>query len=117
MRKEDNHTNGRRLAVRLEWHRWAPGQVRHEGSAGKVGAMDPLEALVRGLPGDAKRIRQRYWRDEKFRTVCEDYRDCLDAMSRFKSSDPPDLVKAEEYRELAAELLDEAIAVLRKKPP
>jgi hypothetical protein len=72
--------------------------------------MDPIEALVRGLPGEADRIRRRYWRDEKFRTVCEDYRDCLDAMSRFQSSDP---AKAEEYRQLAAELLAEAAAMLR----
>ena len=47
--------------------------------------------------------------------MCEDYRDCLDARSRFQSSDPPDLVKAEEYRELAAELLAEAAAMLRKE--
>ena len=47
---------------------------------------------------------------EKFRTVCEDYRDCLDAMARFQSSDP---AKAEEYRQLAAELLAEAAAMLR----
>ena len=73
--------------------------------------MDAIEALVRGLPGEADRIRRRYWRDPKFRTVCEDYRDCLDAMSRFQSSDPPP--KAEEYRELAAELLAEAAAMLK----
>jgi hypothetical protein len=72
--------------------------------------MDPIEALVRGLPGEIDRIRRRYWRDPEFRTVCEDYRDCLDAMERFQSSDP---AKAEEYRQLAAELLAEAAAMLR----
>ena len=72
--------------------------------------MDAIEALVRGLPGEADRIRRCYWRDPKFRTVCEDYRDCLDAMSRFQSSDP---AKAEEYRQLAAELLAEAAAMLK----
>ena len=34
-------------------------------------------------------------------------------MARFQSSDPPDLVKAEEYRQLAAELLAEAAAMLK----
>jgi hypothetical protein len=75
--------------------------------------MDAIEALVRGLPGEADRIRRRYWRDENFRTVCEDYRDCLDAMSRFQSADPPDPVRAEEYRQLAAEVLAEAAAMLK----
>ena len=75
--------------------------------------MDAIEALVRGLPGEADRIRRRYWRDPEFRTVCEDYRDSLEATSRFESSDPPDLVRAEEYRELAAELLAEAAAMLK----
>jgi len=72
-----------------------------------------MEALVHGLPGEAERIRRRYWRDPEFRTVCEDYRDSLDAMSRFQSSDPPDLVIAEEYRELAGRLLEEAAAMLK----
>ena len=79
----------------------------------RADAVDPIDALVRSLPGDSARIRRLFWRDENFRTVCEDYRDCLDAISRFQSADPPDLVKAEEYRELAALLLAEATAMLR----
>ena len=76
--------------------------------------MDAMEALVRGLPGEAARIRRLFWRDESFRTVCEDYRDCLDAMARFQSSDPPDPARAEEYRQLAAELMAEAAAMLKE---
>ena len=75
--------------------------------------MDAIETLVRGLPGDADRIRRRYWRDSRFRMVCEDYRDCLEAAARFASSDPPSPERVEEYRELAAELLAEAAAMLR----
>ena len=77
--------------------------------------MDAIEALVRSLPGESAQIRRLFWRDPDFRTICEDYRDCLDAMARFQSSDPPDLVKAEEYRQLAEELLAEAAAMLRKE--
>ena len=79
----------------------------------RADAVDAIEALVRSLPGDSARIRRLFWRDPDFRTICEDYRDCLDARSRFQSSDPPDLVRAEEYRELAAELLAEAAAMLK----
>ena len=75
--------------------------------------MDPMEALVRSLPGEAERIRRRYWRDPEFRTVCEDYRDSREAAARFGSSDPPNLERAEEYRQLAAELLAEAAAMLK----
>ena len=77
--------------------------------------MDAIDALVRSLPGESAQIRRLFWRDPDFRSICEDYRDCLDARSRFESADPPDLVKAEEYRELAEELLAEAAAILRKE--
>ena len=75
--------------------------------------MDAIETLVRGLPGEADRIRRLFWRNPNFRTICEDYRDCLDASREFESADPPDPVRAEEYRELAAELLAEAAAMLK----
>ena len=75
--------------------------------------MDAIEALVRSLPGDADRIRRRYWRDPEFRTVCEEYRDVLEAASRFKLSNPPLPARAEEYRQLAAELLTEVAAMLK----
>ena len=75
--------------------------------------MDAIDALVRDLPGEADRIRWRYWRDPEFRALCEDYRDCLEAAARFGSSDPPSPARAEEYRQLAAELLAEAAALLK----
>ena len=81
----------------------------------RADAVDAIEALVRSLPGESAKIRRLFWRDPDFRDICEDYRDCLDARSRFQSADPPDLVKAEEYRELAEELLAEAAAILRKE--
>ena len=75
--------------------------------------MDAIEVLLRSLPRESERIRRLFWRSPDFRSICEDYRDCLDAMSRFQSADPPDLVKAGEYRELAAGLLVEAAAMLK----
>ena len=75
--------------------------------------MDAIEALVRGLPGEVHRIRRLFWRNSDFRTICEDYRDCLEAAARFGSADPPNPERVEEYRQLAAELLAEAAAMLK----
>ena len=75
--------------------------------------MDAIEALIRSLPGDADRIRRLYWRDPEFRTVCEDYRDALAAKVRVEPPYPADPARAEEYRQLAAELLAEAVAMLK----
>jgi hypothetical protein len=80
-------------------------------------ALDAIEALVRRLPASADLIRRRFWRDAEFRTVCEDYRDSLEAMARFQSPDQSDPARAEEYRQLAAELLAEAGAMLKGGPP
>ena len=76
--------------------------------------MDAIEALVRSLPGEAARIRRKFWRDPEFREVCEDYRDAVEAQRRLEPPHPADPVRAEEYRELAAELLEEAAVMLRR---
>ena len=57
--------------------------------------MDAVEALVLGLPGEADRIRRLFWCDPEFRSVCEDYRDAVEALGRFAASDP---ARADEYR-------------------
>jgi hypothetical protein len=76
--------------------------------------VDAIETLVRNLPGEADQVRRLFWRDPEFRTVCEDYRDALEAMRRLEPPHPPDPARAEEYRELAAELLAEAAEMLRR---
>ena len=76
--------------------------------------MDAIELLARRLPAEAGRIRRLFSRDPEFRTVCEDYRDCVAARERAEPADP---VRAEEYRQLAAELLVEAIAMLKAGRP
>jgi hypothetical protein len=78
--------------------------------------VDAIEVLVRSLPGEAERIRRLYYCDLEFRTVCEDYRDSLEAASRFGAQGLPFAARAEEYRQLAAELLIEAAAMLKEGP-
>ena len=75
--------------------------------------MDAIEALVRGLPGEADRIRRLFWRDREVP-------DRLRGLSRLPGRDvaipvigPAQSGRAEEYRQLAAELLAEAAAMLK----
>ena len=75
--------------------------------------MDAIETVCGSLPASAERIRRRFWRDPEFRTVCEDYRDALQMLAKLDSSRSADAARAEEYRQLAAELLAEAAAMLK----
>ena len=79
--------------------------------------MDAMEALVRKLPANAEAVRRRFWRDAEFRSVCEDYRDACEAMTRLEAEPGADEALIEEYRQLAAELLAEAGAMLKGEPP
>ena len=79
--------------------------------------MDAIEALVSSMPASADRIRQRFWRDPEFRTVCEDYRDALQTLATLDPSQHGDAGRAEEYRQLVAELLAEAGAMLTEEAP
>lgn len=76
--------------------------------------MDAIELLARRLPAEADGIRRLFRRDREFRELCEDYRDCVAALERAEISRP---ARAEEYRELAAELLAEAMEMLRAGRP
>ena len=76
--------------------------------------MDAIEAVCNGLPAAAGQIRRRFWRDPEFRTVCEDYRDALIALASFETGPTASAVRADEYRELAAELLAEAAEMLKR---
>lgn len=72
--------------------------------------MDAIETLIRRLPGKAERIRRQFWQDAEFRAVCQDYQDAMAAVARLEISDPQ---RAEEYRQLAAELFAEAKQMLK----
>ena len=54
-------------------------------------------------------VRTLFRRDRRFRAACEDYRDAMAARDRFAARDP---AKADEHRQLAAEFLSEANAML-----
>jgi hypothetical protein len=79
--------------------------------------VDAMEAVVRKLPANAEAVRRRFWRDAEFRSVCEDYRDACEALTRLEAGPGADAGRIEEYRELAAELLAEAGAMLKGDPP
>jgi hypothetical protein len=75
--------------------------------------LDAIEAVCGSLHASADQIRRRFWRDPEFRTVCEDYRDALQTLAKLDPSQSADAERAEEYRQLAAELLAEAAAMLK----
>ena len=91
--------------------------ARRRPTARRCDALDAMEALVRSLPASAELIRRRFWRDAEFRTVCEDYRDASEALARLEADPGADAGRIEEYRQLAAELLAEAGAMLKGGPP
>lgn len=75
--------------------------------------MDPIEAVCDALADHADAARRRFWRDAEFRSVCEDYRDATLVISALRAGPSADPVRAEEYRQLAAELLAEVAEMLR----
>jgi hypothetical protein len=77
-------------------------------------AVEAIDALLRSLPGEEEVIRRLFWRDPRFRAVCEDYRDVCDVLARLERAQPADPDRVAEYRELAAELLAEAKLVLHE---
>ena len=98
-----------------------PSLVRPAAKAGHTARIlyernvDALEAFISRLPKRSELIRLKFWRDPVFRTVCEDYRDMLEAMAKLEQAQPPDLRIAAEYRQLADELLAEAVGMLARE--
>ena len=75
--------------------------------------MDPIEAVCEVLADHAEAARRRFWRDPEFRSVCEDYRDATLVISALRTGPSADPARAEEYRQVAAELLAEVAEMLR----
>ena len=68
-------------------------------------------AACRATPTE---IRRLFWRDPEFRTICEDYRDCLDGEGRASSRRTRRIwSRPKSIEQLAAELLAEAAAMLK----
>jgi hypothetical protein len=74
--------------------------------------VDPVELLSGAMPERAGPIRRRYWRDTEFRGVCDDYRDARQALVKLEAELPASAADVAHYRELVAELLAEAMALL-----
>jgi hypothetical protein len=69
---------------------------------------DPLSLVQAEFPGHDRLIERAYRDNERFRTLCRDYRACVAALHRFKQlaaeEAPP---RWQEYAELQVELGDE----------
>lgn len=50
---------------------------------------DLPDFVVNRLPDRAREIYREYARNDSFRTLCEDFRTCAEALARWKSSDTP----------------------------
>jgi hypothetical protein len=74
--------------------------------------VDAIEALVRRFPDHARSIRRLQAEDATFRAILEDYVEALYALGHWQATDQSAQKKAEEYRRLAKELEDEALAAL-----
>jgi hypothetical protein len=72
--------------------------------------MDEIDALARRLPEHVWTMRQLHRRDEEFRSVCEDYGEALRALEHWQRVGGPSHARVQEYRELARELEDQALA-------
>lgn len=70
--------------------------------------MDSLELISRMLPEHHAMVRSRFWRDVRFRLVCEDCRDAWQALVRLEEQGPAAGSDVDHYRELLADLLAEA---------
>jgi hypothetical protein len=74
--------------------------------------VDVIDALVRRFPGHAGSIRRLRAEDATFRAILEDYAEALSALGHWQATDQSAQRRAEEYRRLAKELEDEALAAL-----
>lgn len=84
--------------------------------AGDVSALDALELLTSTVPEQAAVLRERFWRDARFRLVCEDYREASEALDRLeKAHGPNDAPAVAHYRELLTDLLAEIVQMLGGK--
>lgn len=82
---------------------------------------EALACAVRQLPDLRGAIEAEYVRSPDFRGLCEDYRLCVDAATRWEASDAPTAaVRRQEYaqwlRELEAEIAEwlDAVSAGRK---
>ncbi|MGH6916395.1 MAG: hypothetical protein ACREJ0_01680 [Geminicoccaceae bacterium] len=70
------------------------------------------------FPEHATSIQDRFHADARFREMCGDYAETLQALQRWQASrGPHKAVRVEEYRELARALELEIVTALRSPAP
>lgn len=66
---------------------------------------DHLDFVLSRVPDRTREIRGEYERSESFRSLCEDFCTCAEALDRWKSSDAPTAPeRVEEYTQSLREL-------------
>jgi hypothetical protein len=74
---------------------------------------DEVEALAGRFPQHAATIRRLQARDPSFRSICDDYGKVLRALKHWQTCAGASDRRVEEYRQMAAELEAEALAILQ----
>ena len=72
--------------------------------AGDVPMDDPLACVLTHLPASASAITAEFERSESFRSLCEDFQVCVEAVSRWQHKEGP--AAAERWREYAESLAE-----------
>jgi hypothetical protein len=74
--------------------------------------------VMERFPEHATSIRDRFHADQRFREMCSDYAETLQALQRWQASrGPHKAARVEEYRELARALEIEIVTALRSPAP
>ena len=83
-----------------------------------MNAQDLLEFVVDRVPGRAREIQRECGRSESFRTLCEDFYTCAEALARWETSDEPlASERAVEYQQSLGELEQEIEEWLQRSDP
>jgi hypothetical protein len=70
--------------------------------------VDALALVKARFPGREELIVTAYWRDETFRSLCEDYRDCFVALDNWRRKESAEAGSRRiEYTQLLEELSEE----------
>ena len=71
--------------------------------------------VLEKFPERGEDIKRLYKKSEEFQTICEDYRQCVEALHHWNQSDGKDApTRRQEYEQLLQELVDEIWLCLKK---
>lgn len=75
-----------------------------------------IAAVVTRFPLRELEIRRRCARDQKFREICEDYGEALQALRQWEGAGPAGITRANDYRQMLEELEAEILGILDGLP-